>query len=416
MNERRLTALQLGLHWFPERPGGLDRIYQNLIEALPKAGVDVRGLVAGSAQVEVESKGVVRAFARPDAPLQSRLRSMRREVRRTLAEIDPDLIVSHFALYGAPALDLYRGRPLVSHFQGPWSAEAEVERNGASTRFGALVKAMVEGAVYRRSTRIIVLSSAFRDVLQARFGIPDEVIRVIPGCVDVSRFTLSTTREAARAALGLPAGRPIVVTVRRLARRMGIEDLVDSFRQVRHAVPDALLAIVGSGALTAPLRKRIDELGLGDHVRLLGRVEDDMLPLVYRAADLSIVPTVALEGFGLTTIESLATGTPVLVTPVGGLPEAVMGLSPDLVLPNFGANALAAGIVDALRGHLRLPSSDACRAYARSGFDVSVKAARTAKVYHEAVSAFGRSASELDADDKPPGAAMMAGDIAGRTR
>jgi glycogen synthase len=415
-NERRISALQLGLHWFPERPGGLDRIYQNLIDALPAAGVDVRGLVAGSAQVEAASNGVVRAFAPPDSPLLHRLRSVRREVRRSLAETDPDLIVSHFALYGAPGLDLYRGRPLVSHFQGPWSAETEVERGGASSKFSALVKAMVEGAVYRRSTRIIVLSTAFRDVLQARFRIPDDVIRVIPGCVDVSRFTINTTPEAARAALGLPSDRPIVVTVRRLARRMGIEDLIDSFRQVRHTVPDALLVIVGGGALTAALRKRIDEQGLGDHVRLLGRVEDDKLPLVYRAADLSIVPTVALEGFGLTTIESLATGTPVLVTPVGGLPEAVAGLSPDLVLPNFGANALAAGIVDALRGHLRLPSADACHAYARNGFDVPVKAARTAKVYHEAVRVFGESHPGTGLERKKSDDTLMRRDMASRTR
>jgi glycogen(starch) synthase len=416
MNEQRITALQLGLHWFPERPGGLDRIYQNLIDALPAAGVDVRGLVAGSAQVEAASNGVVRAFAPPEAPLLQRLRSVRREVRRSLQETDPDLVVSHFALYGAPGLDLYKGRPLVSHFQGPWSAETEVERGGAGSKFSALVKSMVEGAVYRRSTRIIVLSSAFRDVLQARFGIPDEVIRVIPGCVDVSRFEISETRDAARAALDLPLDRPIVVTVRRLARRMGIEDLIDSFRQVRHTVPDALLVIVGGGALTASLRKRIDDLGLGNHVRLLGRVEDAKLPLVYRAADLSIVPTVALEGFGLTTIESLATGTPVLVTPVGGLPEAVSGLSPDLVLPNFGANALAAGIVDALRGHLRLPSPDACHAYARNGFDVPVKAARTAKVYHEAVRVFGERLPGVRTHTKSDEAAIIRRDIASRTR
>jgi glycosyltransferase involved in cell wall biosynthesis len=416
MNEQRITALQLGLHWFSERPGGLDRIYQNLIDALPAAGVDVRGLVAGSAEVETASAGVVRAFAPPEAPLLSRLRSARREIRRSLRDIDPDLVVSHFALYGAPGLDLYKDRPLVSHFQGPWSAETEVERGSAGSKFSALVKSMVEGAVYRRSTRIIVLSSAFRDVLQARFGIPDDVIRVIPGCVDVSRFEISATREAARAALDLPQDRPIVVTVRRLARRMGIEDLIDSFRQVRHTVPDALLAIVGGGALSGALRKRIEDLGLGDHVRLIGRVEDDKLPLVYRAADLSIVPTVALEGFGLTTIESLATGTPVLVTPVGGLPEAVSGLSPDLVLPNFGANALAAGIVDALRGHLRLPSPDACHAYARSGFDVPVKAARTAKVYREAVHVFSERSPGVRTRTKAGEAAVASRDIASRTR
>ncbi|RKP45317.1 glycosyltransferase family 4 protein [Pararobbsia silviterrae] len=407
MNAQRISALQLGLHWFPERPGGLDRIYQNLIEALPDAGVDVRGLVAGSDAVARESNGVVRAFARPDRPLVERLRAARRAVRAMLGEWSPDVVVSHFALYSAPSLDLYRDRPLVSHFQGPWSDETGLERRATGVHLGGMTKALIERAVYRRSTRIIVLSSAFRDVLESRFGVPGEVIRVIPGCVDVPRFAISTSREVACETLGLPADRPIVVTVRRLARRMGIEDLIDSFRQVRHTVPDALLVIVGGGVLKDELAARVAQHGLENHVRLLGRIEDDVLPLVYRAADLSIVPTVALEGFGLTTVESLAAGTPVLVTPVGGLPEAVSGLSQDLVLPNFGANALAAGIVDALRGHLRLPSADACHAYARTGFDVPVKAARTAKVYQEAVRVFGEQHSARRGGRRSRDAAMM---------
>ena len=63
-------------------------------------------------------------------------------------------------------------------------------------------------------------------------------------------------------------------------------------------------------------------------MRLLGFVAEEDLPWLYRACDISIVPSVALEGFGLPTIESLAAGTPVLVTPIGGLPETVSELDP----------------------------------------------------------------------------------------
>jgi glycosyltransferase involved in cell wall biosynthesis len=96
---------------------------------------------------------------------------------------------------------------------------------------------------------------------------------------------------------------------------------------------------------------------------------------------------VALEGFGLITVESLASGTPVLVTPVGGLPEAVAGLSQDLVLPSTGADAIADGLGKALDGTIRLPDSDACRAYARANFDNPVIAKRVAAVYNEAIQA-----------------------------
>jgi glycosyltransferase involved in cell wall biosynthesis len=104
-------------------------------------------------------------------------------------------------------------------------------------------------------------------------------------------------------------------------------------RTVRRIHPEVLLLIAGKGPLHDALSARIEDLGLQRHVRLLGYVPDADLALAYRAADLSVVPTVALEGFGLITVESLAAGTPVLVTPVGGLPETVQALAPNLILP-----------------------------------------------------------------------------------
>jgi glycosyltransferase involved in cell wall biosynthesis len=150
-------------------------------------------------------------------------------------------------------------------------------------------------------------------------------------------------------------------------------------------VPDVLLLIAGKGRLQEELQTRISEAGLDDNVKLLGFVPDQHLAALYRAATISVVPTVALEGFGLITVESLASGTPVLVTPVGGLPEAVAGLSPNLVLRATGAEAIAEGLGAALDGSLKLPDAQACRDYARANFDNSVIAKRVAAVYSEAI-------------------------------
>jgi glycosyltransferase involved in cell wall biosynthesis len=168
---------------------------------------------------------------------------------------------------------------------------------------------------------------------------------------------------------------------------MGLEDLIEAMVLVRRAVPEALLAIAGKGPLAAALQALIEQRGLSQHVRLAGFVADEALPLWYRAANLSVVPTVALEGFGLTTIESLAAGTPVLVTPVDGLPEAVVPLDPQLVLEASGARALAAGLADTLLGRRVVPGEAACREYARSHFDLPVIAAKVATVYREAIEA-----------------------------
>ncbi|MDE1184318.1 glycosyltransferase family 4 protein [Paraburkholderia sp.] len=379
-----IKSLQIGMHWFPERAGGLDRMYYSLVGALPGAGVAVRGVVAGSSKVAEDTGGAIQGFGDAGASLPVRLMAARRALRREITTQRPDVISSHFALYTFPGLDVTRGIPQVSHFQGPWADESHVE--GADS-LGQRAKRYLESTVYARSSRLIVLSNAFGQILSSRYGISPDLIRVVPGCTDVEQFNLPITPAEARLKLQLPQGRPIVVAVRRLVRRMGLEDLIDSVKILRKRVPDVLLLIAGKGRLEAELNARIQEAGLEDNVKLLGFVPDQHLPALYRAATISVVPTVALEGFGLITVESLASGTPVLVTPVGGLPEAVAGLSADLVLPETGAAAIADGLAKALNGTMKLPDSDACRAYARDNFDNAVIARRVAAVYQEAIAA-----------------------------
>jgi glycosyltransferase involved in cell wall biosynthesis len=379
-----IRSLQIGMHWFPERAGGLDRMYHSLIGALPAAGVQVRGVVAGSPKVEADSGGAIRSFGPASRALPLRLIAVRHALRREIERHRPDVISSHFALYTFPGLDVTRGIPQVSHFQGPWADESRVE---GSVSLSQRIKHALERSVYERSSRLIVLSKAFGEILTREYGVPAERVRVVPGCVDVRRFAPDCTREGARYRLQLPQGRPIVLAVRRLVRRMGLENLVDAIGRIRRSHPDVLLLIAGKGRLAPELQQRIDAAGLQDNVKLLGFVPDPKLPLLYRAATLSVVPTVALEGFGLITVESLSAGTPVLVTPVGGLPEAVTGLSRELVLAGADAEAIADGIDRALTSRLVLPDARTCHDYALAHFDNAVIAKRVAAVYGEAIAA-----------------------------
>jgi glycosyltransferase involved in cell wall biosynthesis len=382
---RPIDSLQIGMHWFGERQGGLDRMFMEIVGVLPSQGVNVRGLVAGSPAVEQASDGMVHSFAPPQSPLRTRLRGVRSLARRLKHAQMPDVVATHFALYAAPTAGLFRGVPHVVHFHGPWADESFPE---TKRPFNYAVRHSLERYVYRSGTRHIVLSHAFGRILSEKYGVSEDRIRVVPGCVDVDRFDTGITRQEARERLGLPQDRPLLFCLRRLVWRMGLENLIDAMFVVKRELPDVLLTIAGRGPLEATLRAHVAARGLENHVHLAGFVQDDMLPLWYAAADLSIVPTVALEGFGLTTIESLASGTPVLVTPVGGLPEAVAPLSPELVLPAGGFHAIGAGIVEALRDPGRLPDAHACRAYARENFDRPVVAAKVAQVYREAIDAF----------------------------
>ena len=367
------------MSWFPEQAGnGLDRMYYGLAQHLPDAGVTVDGIVAGSSNVEVNSNGAIRAFARDDRSLIHRIQHLRRTVHEVVDGKPFDLVASHFALYTAPILDLLPNRPLVVHFHGPWGAESQAE--GEST-LSARAKTWVEKAVYRRGTAFITLSDAFRQVLVRNFAIDPSRVHLVPGGVDADRFDTGRSRRSAREQLGWPADRPIVISVRRLARRMGLENLIEAVRLVCKRIPDLLVLIAGKGPLEDALQVQISRDGLEEHVRLLGFVPDSDLPLAYRAADLSVVPTVALEGFGLITIESLAAGTPVLVTPHGGLPEVVSDLDPSLVLPDDTPDALSQGLLRSLTGGESLPSAVACQTYVRENYHWPVVASQTRRVY-----------------------------------
>ncbi len=377
-----LRTLQVGLEWFPERIGGLNRVYYELVRHLPGAGVDVHGLVAGTDDVARDSDGLVEGFAPHSDALAPRIVALYRR-GRAMVRGDPErLVVSHFALYAYPLLGALGERPLVVHFHGPWGREGGAEGHHSIT---VAAKTAVERAVYRRATAFIVLSRPFGRELEEQFGVPPDRIHVVPGGVQVSRFAISATRAEARARLGWPADRRIVLSVRRLARRMGLDNLIASVVALREQVPDALVLIAGRGKIAGELEHEIRRLGVEDHVRLIGFVPDADLPYAYRAADVTIVPSVSFEGFGLIVCESLAAGTPCLVTPVGGLPEAVGTLAPQLVLADSSVGTIAAGMASALTGALTLPTAVECEAYAREHYDWPVIAAKVRKVYEAAL-------------------------------
>lgn len=376
-----MKTLQIGLDWFPERAGGLPRYYYDLVRIAPTYGIDIKGLVAGSTSVIGDSGGAIEAFARVDAPLSSRLVAARSAIRRTAADFRPDLVASHFALYTLAGLGSF-DCPMVVHFHGPWAFESAVE--GQAT-LRQKVKRSLEKMVYSRAARFIVLSRAFGDILTTHFDVPQSRIHVIPGGIDVERFDASTSLKTARVCLGWPQDRRIILAVRRLVRRMGLSNLVEAMAHIVREHPDVLLLIGGRGPMENELAAAVGRLGLNDHVRLIGFVSNTDLPLAYRAADLSIVPSTMLEGFGLIAAESLAAGTPALVTPVGGLPEVVAGLDHNLVFEGVEVEHLAKRLSEVLAGRIVLPDMIACRNYAQECFAWPSVMCQIKRVYTEAI-------------------------------
>ena len=138
------------------------------------------------------------------------------------------------------------------------------------------------------------------------------------------------------------------------------------------------------------LQTRINEAGLDDNVKLLGFVPDQHLAALYRAANISVVPTVALEGLwpdygGIAGLGHAGAGD------AGGrLAGSGGGFVAESGVAGDGRRRRSRmGLRARSNGTLKLPDAEACRAYARDNFDNSVIAKRVARVYGEAIAEGG---------------------------
>ncbi len=360
--------LLAGLGWFPSNPGGMDRYAYELMQQLIKDGDRINLCGVGLPEHTPQAAISLCNLANPQDPLPKRLWSVRQRFRQKQQYTVPvDAINLHFALYSFPLLDdLPSGVPITFTFHGPWALESKQE--GAKP-WSVAFKGWLEKQVYRRCDRFIVLSNAFGKILHEHYQIPWDKIHVIPGGVDTRRFQMDLSRKQARQILGWPPDQFTLFTPRRLVKRVGLDVLLNAFAKVKLRGADICLAIAGKGAQEAALKQQASELGIESHVKFLGYVPDEQLPIAYQAADLTVMPSQSLEGFGLVLLESLACGTPVLCTPVGGMPEVLSAFCPDLITESSDEMAIAERLGDLLTGKLSLPSRSACREYAASHFD-----------------------------------------------
>jgi glycosyltransferase involved in cell wall biosynthesis len=231
----------------------------------------------------------------------------------------------------------------------------------------------IEHATLKRSDQIVVLSEYTRKKLQQTYGLSSLKVRLIPGGVDLERFRPSSDKARIRARIELPKDKFILFTVRNLVPRMGLENLISAFELVQNGREDLLLVIGGEGPLEPSLKEQAKRCGVDDSVRFAGYIPDDDLPSYYQTADLFILPTTELEGFGLVTVEALASGLPVLATPVGGTREILTKLGTDYLFDDSTPQSIASGILKALNGwaanqaaHKNI--SEACRKVAEQHY------------------------------------------------
>jgi len=178
--------------------------------------------------------------------------------------------------------------------------------------------------------------------------------------VDLARFSADADPASLRARLGVE-GSPLLLSVGNLVPLKGHDLVIEAVGLLRGRGLDARLCIIGAGPLRAELEAQVQSLGLSDQVRLLGALPQEQLASWYGAADMLVLAS-EREGWPNVLLESMACGTPVIATAVGGIPEIVKSPQTGRLVEDRSALGLAAAVQALWQAP---PQRDAVRVHAR---------------------------------------------------
>jgi phosphatidylinositol alpha-1,6-mannosyltransferase len=209
----------------------------------------------------------------------------------------------------------------------------------------------------RHADKVLANSDFTRDTLISLIGVAPEHIAVIYPTVDVEGMQAGLPHADLLSGLGLGTGQPLILSVGRLQRRKGFDQVVKSLPWLVQQGFDVHYALIGIGEDSAYLQGLASELGVGERLHLLGHVSSADLPRWYSACALFAMPNRDIkgdtEGFGLVFLEAGACEKPVLAGLAGGTGSAVVDGVTGLRVDGESPEAVRQGIADLLRDPAR---------------------------------------------------------------
>jgi len=237
--------------------------------------------------------------------------------------------------------------------------------------------------VLQEADKIIVVSNATKNYVLS-LGADPEKVRVIHNGVDLERFKpLSGVKEEMRKKLGIPQDAIIVLTVRRLVYKNGIDTLLESAEIAVKNNPKLVFVVVGKGPDFEEVKEKIVQLEMERKFRLTGFVPDEDLPLYYNVADLFALPSKSGEGLPLVALEALACGLPLIATNVGGTSEVMSEDYGKLVPPNSPAS-FAEAVLEFSRKDLPVLTKD-LRKMMEQKYSWDQNVEKLGKIYEELI-------------------------------
>ena len=243
--------------------------------------------------------------------------------------------------------------------------------------------ATVGKQVIKNADRIITVSNATKRYVLS-LGANPTITNVLHNGVDIQRFKPSENeRRKIRSKHGFAHDAIVVLTVRRLVNKNGIDTFVESAQFALKQHPRLVFLAVGTGPDREQIQTRLQQLNMTEQFKLAGFVPDADLPSYYNSADLFVLPSKSGEGLPLVALEAMSCGLPVVATDVGGIKE-VISEEFGLLVPADNPQEMARAIVKTAEKDISA-ARVALRTLAEQTFSWEKNVESLARIYEELI-------------------------------
>ena len=221
-------------------------------------------------------------------------------------------------------LTAYAGKTLKHAYNTPLISTIHATEAGRNSGIRGEMQKYIndtEWMLTYESSEVIVNSHYMKNELQRLFGLPYEKINVVPNGVNLTLFN-DVERDYDFRRIFAMDNEKIILFMGRLVYEKGITTLISAMPKILNNYHDAKLVIAGKGGMIDELRAQVNYLGLGNKVYFTGYLGSKDVQKMYKCADVAVFPS-TYEPFGIVALEAMLSGTPVVVSDIGGLNEIV---------------------------------------------------------------------------------------------
>jgi len=262
----------------------------------------------------------------------------RNQLAKHISKFSPDLTILHQPLSGLIFQNTFPQKHNRYFFHSSWIDELI----SLGRKHGIKLKAYIEKKVVMESEKVFVTSSFSQSVLKNH--VPSAVSKAIINPLGVRSPPFEFNENYSNSIFetyNIPKNHKIVSVFRRLIPRTGVSLFINAFAKC-----SGMTALIGGiGEMQNELIELTKKLNIEDNIRFLGYLGEDSMIKILQGADVSVVPSLELEGFGLSTVEAMACGCPVVATPVGNNPDLINTCNGGVISEDRTEKALADALI-----------------------------------------------------------------------